>query len=65
MSVIEPTPDTGTTRVRQVRLLLRDICEPVGETSHYGEPDPCDCEEAMRRTLARVSRVEGTCQFID
>ena len=41
------------------------FCEPEGETTHYGEPDPCDCAEDYAPEARTCEAVDGTCQFVD
>ena len=66
VSVVEPTTDTGTPlECITYDFCCETLCEPVGDTSHYGEPDPCDCEEGYTPDPRPCEPVEGTCQFID
>ena len=39
-------------------------CENEEEASHYGEPDPCDCDESYVTDPRECAPVEGECQFI-
>jgi len=41
------------------------LCEAEGETTHYGEPDPCDCAEDFASDSRACEPVDGECQFID
>jgi len=41
------------------------LCEAVGETTHYGEPDPCDCEEDFFSDSRECEPVDGVCEFVD
>jgi hypothetical protein len=41
------------------------LCEPEGDTTHYGEPDPCDCEESYLPDPRACEPVGDTCAFVD
>ena len=41
------------------------FCEPADATSHYGEPDPCDCEDGYTPDPRACVPVDETCQLVD
>ena len=41
------------------------FCEAEGQTTHYGEPDPCDCLEEYVPDSRECQPVDGECQFVD
>jgi hypothetical protein len=41
------------------------LCEAEGETTHYGEPDPCDCFEDVVFDTRDCEPVDGECQFVE
>ena len=40
-------------------------CEVEGQTTHYGEADPCDCDESYSPDSRECAPVNGECVFID
>ena len=66
VTVIEAGSDTGSAfECIKYDFCCETFCEPEGETSHYGEPDPCDCAEDYEPDPRACEAVGSTCAFVD
>ena len=62
VTVVDPDPAIECVKYD---YCCETLCEPIGETSHYGEADPCDCDESFSTDPRECEPVGTTCEFVD